>query len=369
MEKLNGKKAYVPKSFQEVQAYNGKLDFNPANYINSLLIKNLLYHSYGNECSLEDYSIELGIAIPYIEEFVYKLESKDFLIKKGNGKYLTNIAFIDKKERREILDYGRENIVNFYNAVIKYAKENFENYKSLLDDPTVKEEHLMWSLLCLIIVSVEEKFCNKYTKRKDGSRWDLMLQETVDKLYPDEFFVSCQGTLASIEGHEMAIYAFPSMHWNEDGGASDVIAYDRALTGEFNLDVLYDVLIKNKKFNDFNEETKAIITSYAEQGLFDVNENNIKVNIPVIAMENGRKLTKDIFEDANLFEAYKELYNGIYLKVRSLIPSYLEKQTAFIIQATFNTVRSLILSRAFNEGLIKNDDTRKVFVYNGIIYK
>ena len=85
MEKLNGKKAYVPKNFNVIQSYSGELNYNPSDYINSLLVKNLLYHSYGNECSLEDYSIELGISIAYIEEFVNKLESKGFLIKMDNG--------------------------------------------------------------------------------------------------------------------------------------------------------------------------------------------------------------------------------------------------------------------------------------------
>ena len=369
MEKLNGKKAYVPKSFQVVQSYSGELNFNPSGYINSLLIKNLLYHSYGNECSMEDYSIELGIAKPYIEEIVERLEEKDFLIKRDNGKYLTNVAFIDKKERREILDYGRENFGDFYNSVIKYAKENFEEYKSLLDETNAKDEYLMWSLLCLIIISVEGRFSNKYTKRKDGSRWDVMLQETLDQLYSDEFFISCNGDYNKIDGHEMWIYAFPAMHWKEDGSASDVIACNRALTGTFNLKVLHDILIEKKKFNEMDEDTKEIVKSYKEQGIFDIVENEVKVNIPVMELEKGRKFNKKAFDDEKLFESYKELYNGIYMKVRSLIPSYLENQTAFIIQATFNTVRSLILSKAFNEGIIKNDDTRKVFAYNGIIYK
>ena len=98
MERLNGKKAYVPKNFQVVQSFSGNLSFNPSNVVDPLLIKNLLYHSYGIECSIEDYSIELGIARPYIEDYVKELVNKDFLIKLENGKYLTNIAFINKKE-------------------------------------------------------------------------------------------------------------------------------------------------------------------------------------------------------------------------------------------------------------------------------
>ena len=38
-----------------------------------------------------------------------------------------------------------------------------------------------------------------------------------------------------------------------------------------------------------------------------------------------------VINDKELISAYKELYNGVYMKVRSLIPNYLEKQTPFII--------------------------------------
>lgn len=369
MERLNGKKAYVPKSFQVVQSNDGELSFNPGDVVKPLLIKNLLYHSYGNECSVEDYSIEMGISKPYVEDYLQELVRNDFLLKLENGKYLSNIAFIDKKERREILNYGRNNINNFYNAVVKYAKDNLEYYKSLLDETDALDEHLMWSLIGLIVVFIEGHFDSERTKRKDGSSWDMLLCETVDKLYPDEFFVSFNGTFNKVEGHHMGINAFPSMHWKEDGKASDIISYDRALTGKMNLNVLHNILIKKLRFSEMNEETKEIVKEYEKMGIFDVKENKVKINIPVISIENNNILKKKIVEDKQLIDTYKELYNGVYMKVRSLVPSYLEKQTPFIIQATFNTVRSLVFSRAFDEELIKDDNTKEVFVYNGLIFK
>ena len=76
----------------------------------------------------------------------------------------------------------------------------------------------------------------------------MLLEETVDKLYDDEFFISMNGSVEKIEGHQMMMYGYPANHWKENGGASDVIAYDRALDGKFNLKVLYDILINNKKW-------------------------------------------------------------------------------------------------------------------------
>ncbi len=369
MEKLNGKKAYVPKSFQVVQAYSGKLNFNPDNVVESLLNKNLLYHSYGNECSIEDYSIELGIARPYIEEIVSKLEETDFLIKLENGKYLTNVAFIDKKKRREILDYGRNNIENFYNAVINFAEENLDYYKSLLDLVDAKDEHLLWSFLLLIICYVETNFINYHTKRKDGTRWDMLLEETVDQLYDDEFFISMNGTVEKVEGHQMMMYGFPASHWKENGGASDVISYNRGLTGEFDLDVLHDIFIKNKKFDEMDIDTQEVVKKYVEEGMFNLNGNDIKINVPTMTVENNSTLHEKIINDEKLISAYRELYDGIYNKVSNLIPTYLTAQIPFIIGAIFNTVRSIIISRAYNDGVIEDDKTRKRFIYNGVIFR
>ena len=369
MEKLNGKKAYVPKNFQTVQSFCGKLNFNPSEYINTLLVKNLLYHSYGNECSIEDYSIELGIARPYIEEYVNGLENVDFLIKLENGKYLTNVAFIDKKERREILDYGRNNISNFYNAIIKYAKENFEYYKSLLDDASAKDEHLMWSFIFIIITDIECHFSTGITKRKDEQSWDVLLEETLDKLYDDEFFISMNGSVDKVEDHQMMVYGFPANHWKENGGASDVIAYDNGLDGKFDLKVLHDILIKNKKYDELDVDTKDIVNEYIENGFFDLNGNDIKVNIPTMTVNYYRELKKKIVNNKELIDAYQELYNAIYNKVSKLVPAYLVKQIPFIISAIFNTDRSIIITKAFDEGVIADDKTRKKFIYNGFILR
>lgn len=68
-------------------------------------------------------------------------------------------------------------------------------------------------------------------------------------------------------------------------------------------------------------------------------------------------------------DAYQELYNAIYNKVNKLVPAYLVKQIPFIISAIFNTDRSIIITKAFGEGIIADDKTRKKFIYNGFILR
>lgn len=87
-----------------------------------------------------------------------------------------------------------------------------------------------------------------------------------------------------------------------------------------------------------------------------------------MSMGNYKEFCDKVVNDLELINAYRELYNGVYMKVRSLIPTYLEKQTSFIIQSVTLT-RSLIITKAFNEGIIEDDKTRKRFIYNGVIFK
>ena len=96
MEKLNGKKAYVPKDFS---AWFGMMrigTYNPHNYVNTLINKNLLYHSYNNPCTIEDYSLELGMARPYVEDIVDQLVKVTLLKEIDGKKYITNFPYITK---------------------------------------------------------------------------------------------------------------------------------------------------------------------------------------------------------------------------------------------------------------------------------
>ena len=81
MEKLNGKKAYVPKDFSASFGMMKMGTYNPHNYVNTLISKNLLYHSYDNPCTIEDYSLELGMARPYVEDIVDQLVNVTLLKK------------------------------------------------------------------------------------------------------------------------------------------------------------------------------------------------------------------------------------------------------------------------------------------------
>ena len=60
-----------------------------------------------------------------------------------------------------------------------------------------------------------------------------------------------------------------------------------------------------------SESEKEIVNTYVKRGCFDLVDDEIKINIPVISMENYKELCEKVVNDEELISAYKELYNGV----------------------------------------------------------
>lgn len=91
MERLFGEKSYAPGGF-EID-YWGPVDFHPNEYrdFQKRKIKgNILLAAYYSPMTMQEISIELGVAMPYLEDEINLLSERGYLVCK-NGKYLTNI--------------------------------------------------------------------------------------------------------------------------------------------------------------------------------------------------------------------------------------------------------------------------------------
>ena len=129
-----------------------------------------------------------------------------------------------------------------------------------------------------------------------------------------------------------------------------------------NQDIAYENLFKILKYN-------LLISSIDYGKILGISEG-IENRLISIVKESSSydEFINKVINENELINTYKELHNSIYMKVRELVPNYLDKQIPFIISSV-SLDRSLIISRAFDEGIIKDDKTRKKFIYNGIIFK
>ena len=91
MERLYGEKSYRPSGF-EID-YWGYVRFDPNEYEDFKRRKikgNILLAAYYSPMTIQEISVELGVALPYLEDEIELLTESQYLVCR-NGKYLTNI--------------------------------------------------------------------------------------------------------------------------------------------------------------------------------------------------------------------------------------------------------------------------------------
>jgi len=194
MNRLNGKKTYIPENFSFAASGNFKNGISPWDGVSTLIQKNLLHHSYNNPCSLEDYALELGISLPYIEDIVNRLE-KLTLLKKTDGKYLTNFVFISVELRNKVVDLLMESKSKIGGLALKLLDDNYQQIIDIgFSGSDIDKNKLYWILLLMIEREVENEISDHkgYTERPCGGKWDFLGYEEI-KEAKDIFFVGNNG--------------------------------------------------------------------------------------------------------------------------------------------------------------------------------
>lgn len=96
MARQFGTRSFQPETIYFI-ASGGQPTGLPWTAVERKIPVNILCEANNNPCTVEELSMELGIAMPYMEEEVGLLEESELLRKLDNGKYLTSF-FISPKE-------------------------------------------------------------------------------------------------------------------------------------------------------------------------------------------------------------------------------------------------------------------------------
>ena len=148
--------------------------------------KNILLYASNNPSTLEELSMELGIALPYMEEEVNILYRATLLEKQGD-KYITNFFILDK-------DYS----LKVSNVLQQDAEERSRLLQELIEDVTpdiralgiagdhLDDNHIHWWLLPDSIDHIIENIDDgqtpaKQPKRANGESWGFVGYEGVPR--------------------------------------------------------------------------------------------------------------------------------------------------------------------------------------------
>ena len=185
-----GIRSYKP---EEIKFSNSCSTFGehgqPWSILNHAMYTNIFLEAYGNPSTAEELSIELGIALPYMEDELKYLTEQTFLIKREN-KYETSFPIIDKDVQEKIWGYNTyiterltsllEKLVDDYTVACKAHGINcYGKY--------VTYEDAKWVLLMLAfdtLSRVEYKGNFEYTKRPNNGNWDIVGYQNSSVSFP-----------------------------------------------------------------------------------------------------------------------------------------------------------------------------------------
>lgn len=341
--------------------------YNPHNYVNTLINKNLLYHSYDNPCSIEDYSLELGISRPYVEDIVKQLVDVTLLKKVDGNKYVTNFLYITKDILNLNTQILLENYKSYTDELIKFVEKHIDEYRELITYANLTNEEAMWSF-CLFL---NYELLNattpivSYHDRPGGGKWDYYMTELQDanESLTDMTINTYQDGIDRIEA-----YTF------QNASNEGRLAHNKSANGTENYELLNELLswcnatyeiIVNKIMIDKKEQ----INDYINKGILKIVDDKIKFNFPFFTYHDFKKVEK-LTKSSELDKA-KEKLKAINEKLshnmKDYLPNYLEDYTNSLIRNQLWNIQSLVL-KAFDEaGILDNKEKEDYFPYNLIL--
>ncbi len=103
MERTFGKRSYQPTEISFIASGNQPSGL-PWRAIQRKIPQNILCAAHNNPCTLEELAIELGVALPYIEEEAQLLLDAELLRKTEDGKLLTNFLILSKDVQETFIE-------------------------------------------------------------------------------------------------------------------------------------------------------------------------------------------------------------------------------------------------------------------------
>ena len=188
-----GVMSYKPENVGFIMNGRSGKNGEPWSIISRSLCKNILLAAYRTPSTAEELSIELGVALPYMEDELNLLTNATLLKKKGN-KYETNIFIVSARAQEKINKNLRRIAPELTAAIIKlqeYKVKCYEENGSKWHEGYQPYEDMKWALLMQTVDNIDlavrkekikkasesvEKNIGRLgnTIRPNGGEWDLL---------------------------------------------------------------------------------------------------------------------------------------------------------------------------------------------------
>lgn len=339
----------------------------PWSAVSRLIPVNILCEANNNPSTMEELSMELGIAMPYMEEEVKLLEEAELLKKVEKEKYLTNFFIAPKECLNEVYELCSQYAEKSYDKMWKIALKilHFMTEKGLLQGTTAMEDATAYFAFeteqCLEYDIVSSSVFGKF-HRKDGGNWGFMGRERG---------AWCRCPMASFSDMMVAGDSFLWKGYQRDEFTIEGLQiYNKKIyTGECTLELLYTMknIASGVAENTFQESDRQHLQRLTEYGYCRKNGEKTEINALVFTRQDY----KEVQDFRRALPEYQELLPQMeehILQMKKIISKYsvpyLEKDFDFYV-AISNVIRPIAAALWKEEGLYAGNSAQfYAFIYD-----
>lgn len=354
MARTFGKRSYNPENI--TYAADGAQPTGlPWRAVYRKIPNNILLQANNNPSTLEELSIELGVALPYMEEEVNLLHQATLLEKQGD-KYITNFFILDKECRMEI-----------YNALRQESKERSRLIRELIENrlnedrsdfceyPHIEDNTIRWHMVpfaidVLIEMVQQEQNPNglyggldgKLPKRANGESWGFVGYETVE--LPEITIMGCQCCITDSGAFHVYKCGDYSM-WEQCGEPNSQ-----------EVELMCSCIKENKKISSLSDNEKRVWESINGRYAHLSEDGYLIPDIVVVRGKEGEP--PSVLPDDLQWLAQN--VTDLYKKVETILKKYthqvLHKNMEFYIGMELYAMRMMAIHDLVEEGYLKLPD-------------
>ena len=295
MERTNGNLSFNPKHLILAGSEKGGAAeewlsiLNLVNHNDNLTAQNILFACYNDRCTAEEISLEIGVAVPYLEGDLHRLREKELLIKK-NGRYETNFVIFTKEFAEEsnekILPVCRE----MAGMISRFLDERLGDIKSIGFHRIGDDNLLKWHIthMCFQEISIQNN-----PKERSAGMLPLVYKFAEGRvlIYGMEHYPTMYVMSGAIRNNASGD-RLKALDLNITDSA-DVCPYFNRSQNRVN--IILD--IARGKSDGFGENDTAEIAEFIKHGFVKKNGDGLSLNIPVMTKEQREKIISMIEND------------------------------------------------------------------------
>lgn len=328
-----GPKSYNPEKVSFVS--DGPQGGYPWSYVQRSLPRNILLEAEGNPSTVEELSMALGIARPYMEEEIALLEEAT-LLKKEGGKYVTNFLIIDKEAQLEIYQEQRRASRERSAMLDTLVSESLEQVRTLVEaHREISDNTLKWWLVLHTINSVLipniKGISLGWPKRENGDEWGFVGYEEAE--LPENVKMGHEGLLLEDGSGAFWMYQIPRYSLRDRKG----MKYNELM-------FLNQVLRNNRNTASFTAYEEAVWERLNGKFAHAEEDGSVRADIVLVPKNRQREIRMAI-QSHPLYEKLAASFQEVYDKTVDIISrnsnSILKNQIATYAGVEIYDLRSI----------------------------